>query len=77
MENSQLVAIISRLDTMMKAEGTDVQMRRFEKEGQERGLVSYNPETEMFTLEDIATKQRFEYDNIDLAALDIYDLLND
>ncbi|WP_290032914.1 YkuJ family protein [Ligilactobacillus cholophilus] len=77
MEKSQLVAIISRLDAMMKASGSEVQSRRFEKDGDERGIVTYNPASETFTLEEVATKQRFEFDNIDLAALEIYDLLVD
>ena len=73
MENSQLVAIISRLDAMVKASGNEPQSRRFEK----RGVVTYNPSSETFTLEEVATKQRFEFDNIDLAALEIFDLLDD
>ena len=43
MENSQLVAIIERLDAMMKADTNEVQSRRFEREGQERGFVTYDP----------------------------------
>lgn len=77
MENSQLVAIISRLDAMVKASGNEPQSRRFEKDGDERGVVTYNPSSETFTLEEVATKQRFEFDNIDLAALEIFDLLDD
>ncbi|MGX5377761.1 YkuJ family protein [Ligilactobacillus sp. LYQ135] len=77
MDNSQLVAIISRLDAMMKAGGNDPQSRRFEKNGDERGVVTYNPANGTFMLEEVATKQRFEFDNIDLAALEIFDLLDD
>lgn len=77
MDKSQLVAIISRLDAMMKAGGNEPQSRRFEKDGEERGLVTYNPANETFILEEIATKQKFEFDNIDLAALEIFDLLDD
>ena len=77
MENSQLVAIIERLDAMMKADTNEVQSRRFEREGQERGFVTYDPATQSFELEELATHQKFDFDDIDLAAMEIYDLLND
>lgn len=77
MENSQLVAIIERLDAMMKADTNEVQSRRFEREGQERGFVTYDSATQTFELEELATHQKFDFDDIDLAAMEIYDLLND
>ena len=77
MENSQLVAIIKRLDAMSNNEGNEVSSRRFEKDGEERGLVTYDPVTKTYTLEEITSKQKFEFDDIDLAAIEIYDLLND
>ena len=77
MENSQLVAIIERLDAMMKADTNEVQSRRFEREGQERGFVTYDPATQTFELEELATHQKFDFDDIDLAAMEISDLLND
>ena len=76
MENSQLVAIISRLDAMMKAAGDEVQSRRFEKDGQERGFVTYDPASGTFELEELASHQKFEFDNIVLTAMEIYDLLD-
>ncbi|KRM91890.1 YkuJ family protein [Liquorilactobacillus cacaonum] len=77
MESSQLVAIISRLDSMVKEQSSEIQSRRFEKEGRECGVISYDKETGTFTLEELPDKQKFEFDNIDLAAMEIYDLLND
>ena len=77
MEKSQLVEIISRLDAMIKTGGTEHQSRRFEKNGEERGVVTYNPINDTFSLEEVATKQKFEFDNIDLTALEIFDLLDD
>ena len=65
MENSQLVAIIERLDAMMKADTNEVQSRRFEREGQERGFVTYDPATQTFELEELATHQKFDFDDID------------
>lgn len=76
MENSQLVAIISRLDAMIKSADDEVVSRRFEKEGEERGIVTYDPKASAFELEEISTKQKFQFDNIDLAAMEIYDLLD-
>lgn len=77
MENSQLVAIIKRLDAMSNNEGNEVSSRRFEKDGEERGFVTFDPATKTYTLEEIASNQKFEFDDIDLAAMEIYDLLND
>ena len=72
MENSQLVAIIERLDAMMKADTNEVQSRRFEREGQERGFVTYDPATQTFELEELATHQKFDFDDIDLAAMECF-----
>ena len=51
MKPSQLKAIISRLEAMT-AEGSEIDVRRFEKEGQERCLVRYDREAEIFDLID-------------------------
>ncbi|GAJ27313.1 hypothetical protein JCM15457_2290 [Liquorilactobacillus sucicola DSM 21376 = JCM 15457] len=77
MESSQLIAIISRLDAMTKSEGQEIQTRRFEKNGKELGVVSFDPTTQTFVLEELPDKQQFEFDNIDLVAIEVYDLLND
>lgn len=77
MKGSQLVAIIKRLEAMQEADSTETQTRRFEKNGDERGLVSYDPQTETFELEEMATHQTFKFDNIDLVAMEIFDLLDD
>lgn len=65
------------LDAMSNNEGNEVSSRRFEKDGEERGFVTFDPATKTYTLEEIASKQKFEFDDIDLAAMEIYDLLND
>ena len=77
MENSQLVAIITRLDAMAKSDSDEVQVRRFEKNGSERGQVAYDPTTNTYALEEMQTHQKFEFDDIDLAAIEIFDLLDD
>ena len=77
MKSSQLVAIIKRLEAMQEATDGDVQTRRFEQDGVEKGLVTYDPKSETFTLEDLANNQQFEFDNIDLIAIEIYEMLDD
>lgn len=77
MKGSQLVAIIKRLEAMQESESTEVQTRRFEKNGVERGLVTYDPKTETFELEELSDHQTFQFDNIDLVAMEIFDLLDE
>ncbi|ATO42973.1 YkuJ family protein [Loigolactobacillus coryniformis] len=78
MKSSQLVAIISRLEAMQQGSADDeVRTRRFEKNGAERGLVSFDPQTETYELEELTNHQKFEFDDIDLIAMEIYDLLDD
>lgn len=77
MKSSQLVAIIKRLEAMQASEDGSVQSRRFEKDGVEKGEVTFDPNSETYSLEEIDTHQKFEFDDIDLAAIEIYDLLDD
>ncbi|WP_461215833.1 YkuJ family protein [Lacticaseibacillus sp. GG6-2] len=77
MKSSQLVAIIKRLEAMQEATDGEVQSRRFEKDGAEKGLVEYDPKTETYTLEEMDHHQKFDFDDIDLVAMEIYDLLGD
>ena len=63
MKQSQLVAIIKRLEAMQAGDG-ETQSRRFEKNGDEKGLVTYDPKTETYELEELGTHQTFQFDNI-------------
>lgn len=76
MENSKLLAIITRLQAMMDGENQEVVSRRFEVEGVIKAVVYYDPAAASFALEDAQTHQRFEFDNIDLTAMEIFDLLD-
>lgn len=76
MKPSQLSAIIRRLEVMMVDDG-EVEVRRFEREGAERCVVKYNRDTEMFELEERATNQTYQFDDLDLVAIEIYELLQD
>lgn len=77
MEKSQLVAIIKRLEAMQEDTDGEVQTRRFEANGVEKGLVTFDPKTDIYTLEEAKTHQTFDFDNIDLTAIEIFDLLDD
>ncbi|KRO15245.1 YkuJ family protein [Lacticaseibacillus saniviri] len=78
MKSSQLVAIIKRLEAMQEvpADG-EPQTRRFEKNGVEKGLVTFDAKTQTYELEEMDNHQVFQFDNIDLVAMEIYDLLDD
>lgn len=75
MKHSQLVAIIKRLEAMMEATDNEIQVRRFEREGVEKCIVSYDSSTETFELTETDTQQNYQFDNIDIVAMEIYDLI--
>lgn len=75
MKHSQLVAIIRRLEAMTEATDNEIQVRRFEREGNERCIVTYDATNEMFELTESDTKQMYEFDDIDLVAMEIYELI--
>ncbi|GMA46017.1 YkuJ family protein [Tetragenococcus muriaticus] len=75
MQNSQLVAIIKRLEAMIEAQDSEVQVRRFEKEGVEKCMVTYDNVTATFELTEAQTNQAYQFDNIDIVAMEIYDLI--
>lgn len=77
MKNSQLVAIIRRLEAMVEAQDSEVQIRRFEREGKERCIVAYSSTDETFELTETDTQQVYQFDDIDLVAMEIYELLQD
>ena len=76
MKPSQLSAILRRLEVMMEDNG-HVEIRRFEKEGVERCVVKYNRDTESFELEEHDSNQTYQFDDLDLVAIEIYELLQD
>ncbi len=75
MQSSQLVAIIKRLEAMIEAQDNEVQVRRFEKDGVEKCIVTYDNTTETFELTESASDQPYQFDNIDIVAMEIYDLI--
>ena len=71
MKPSQLVAIVQRLQTMA-AQDSDIEVRRFEK-----AIVTFNQETSNFELVDVETNQTFQFDDIDLVTIEIFEMLQD
>ena len=76
MKPSQLVAIVQRLQTMV-AQDSDIEVRRFEKDGVEKVIVTFNQETSNFELVDVETNQTFQFDDIDLVTIEIFEMLQD
>ena len=75
---SKLLAIIKRLEAMVETDTQEPQVRRFESDGIERCVITYYPqENEMgtFELNETETKQAYQFDDIDLVAIEIYELL--
>lgn len=67
--------IIKRLEAMIEAADNEVQVRRFEREGVEKCIVSFDKSTETFELTESDTHQSYQFDNIDIVAMEIYDLI--
>ena len=76
MKPSQLVAIVQRLQTMA-AQDSDIEVHRFEKDGVEKAIVTFNQETSSFELVDVETNQTFQFDDIDLVTIEIFEMLQD
>ena len=73
---SQLVRIINRLELMATDGGT--LKRNFERDGVVVAEVAFNNDPEngpVFTLRDVAARESYTFDSIDLIAMEIYDLL--
>ncbi|WP_404814731.1 YkuJ family protein [Secundilactobacillus paracollinoides] len=75
MEESQLIGIINRLKAMQEDAGDEPQPRRFEVNGVEQAQVTYHSETKTYTLDEYQGKEHFEFDNIDLVAIELFELL--
>ncbi len=75
MSQSRLIPIIQRLQAMEEDQGDEAQVRRFEKDGMEKCLVTYHNKSKLFTLDDYTTKQSYQFDNVDFIAIEILELL--
>ncbi|MBK0348723.1 YkuJ family protein [Aerococcaceae bacterium zg-ZJ1578] len=76
MKPSVLAGVIQRLTSMINS-GNEVEARRFEVEGVEKCLVTYYVESDSFEMTDRATNSVYQFDDIDLVAMEIYELLSE
>lgn len=74
MRASVLTGIIQRLETMTKAT-EETEVRRFELDGIEKCQVAYIPSEDAFEMTESSTGTVFRFDNVDLVAIEIFDLL--
>ncbi|MFS1664456.1 DUF1797 family protein [Streptococcus sp. zg-JUN1979] len=73
---SHLVRIINRLE-LMATDGGNLK-RNFEREGVVVAEVGFSNDAEngpVFTLRDVNAREVYQFDSIDLIAMEIYDLL--
>ena len=76
MKPSVLTGIIQRLEAMIKSQHEENEVRRFEVDGIEKCQVTYHNDNDTFTLYDSLNKTESQFDNLDLVAIEIYELLN-
>ncbi|GEK92063.1 YkuJ family protein [Alkalibacterium kapii] len=75
MEPSQLIPIIRRLEAMREDQTGEMQVRRFERNGEEKCIVRYDSKSNMFELEERKHDQTYEFDNIDYVAVEILEII--
>lgn len=75
MKSSRLVPIIRRLEAMQEDQTDEIQVRRFEIDGQERCKVYFDGNTGMYELVDRTLDETFQFDDIDYVAIEILELL--
>lgn len=75
MKPSKLRSIISRLEAMIKDQTGEMQVRRFEVDGKERALVTYDQAKKVFTVHDYSIDEKLDFDNIDFVAMEIFELI--
>ncbi|RFU63449.1 YkuJ family protein [Peribacillus glennii] len=76
---SQLQGILTRLKNLQEqAKETESAQRFFEIDGEKKCQVTYFSKTEMFELEVFNEKtksSKYQFDNIDMITIEIFDLL--
>jgi uncharacterized protein YkuJ len=74
---NDLPHILARLYAMTQASDSVVQTRRFDAFGIEAVKVDYNQATQIWTLHERRQSRSFAFDDLDLVAIEIYDVLHD
>lgn len=77
MKDSNLFKILKRLDAMVRDQSGNVQSREFFQYGIPNCKVVYNQEINEFIVERYNPDQELMFDNMDLAAIEVYDCLYD
>ncbi len=76
---SQLQGILTRLKNLQEqANGGEPAQRFFEVNGERKCQVTYNPKTATYELEVYNEKEkpkRYQFDNVDMIAIEIFDLI--
>jgi uncharacterized protein YkuJ len=76
---SQLQGILTRLKNLQEqSTGGEPMQRFFEVNGERKCQVTYQPKGEMFELEVYQDKEkpkRYQFDNIDMITIEIFDLI--
>lgn len=75
MKPSSLRPIILRLEAMIEDTTDDIQIRRFETDGELRATVEYIRDREIFIVNDPSIEENMEFDNIDFVAMEILELI--
>ncbi|AYG01225.1 YkuJ family protein [Lactococcus allomyrinae] len=71
---SHLLAIMNRLNRLVES-GDPKETYNFEREGIVMATVSYNPEEQAFSIRYPKQKDASLFDDIDLVAIEIYDMI--
>lgn len=74
---SDLKQILARLRAMIDATDSQYQSRRFDAFGIEAVQVDYDQLTQIWTVHEHREVRQFQFDDIDLVAIEIYDVLHD
>ncbi|CAK8053496.1 YkuJ family protein [Eupransor demetentiae] len=74
---SELDQILNRLRAMTQSNDQPVQVRRFEVYGLEVLQVTYDQHSKIWTIREHRQSRQFQFDDLDLVAIEIYDILHD
>lgn len=74
MKSSVLIGIIQRLEAMIASDSNEPEVRRFELDGVEKCQVIYHLD-DSFELIETSNGMSYRFDDLDLVAMEIYDLL--
>ncbi len=77
MDKSELSAILKTTRSHAHNWSNRSAITAVRKGSVQRGQVAYDPATSTYTLQEFNPDQTFEFDNIDLVAIELYDLLTD